>query len=355
MITLSSDRLRIFAAELLHKSGFQADEAKTIADSLTLSEMMGHSSHGLMRGIEYIKLLEQGSIVSGANLETIRETPNSLMADAQFGAGQVIMPALLEKLKNKLETQAVVTAAVRNCGHVGRLGEWVEIAAEAGYPGLLLVNDNGSAFLVAPPGGKQAVTSTNPLAFAVPLADGEIFMADLSTSAIAFGKAKVARMNGSKLPPNAIQDSDGNPTTDPEALFTNPRGSMLPMGGAQGYKGFALAMFIDLLVSGLSGGQMPPAKKGTKLINNLTMVLWNPKFFAGIAHMQEEAKKYLTFVRACPPIDPANPIRLAGDRLNTLKQDREKTGIPLGKGLTESLLTLAKKLGVTPPAELTEF
>jgi len=350
MPIFAANHLRNFAAKLLAAGGFTQAEAEAIATSLLLSEVSGHGSHGLMRVREYLNDLKKGATISGATLRIPQETSNSVIADAQHGAGQVVMPALLDRLYAKLATQAVVTAAISNCGHIGRVGEWVERAAQAGYPGLLLVNDNGVAIHVAPPGGKQAVTSTNPLAFAVPLPDGEIFLADMSTSAIAFGKVRLARLSGDQVPHGCIQDADGAPTNDPEALFTKPAGSLLPMGGDQGYKGFALSMFIDLLVAGLSGGQTPPATAGTAYANNLVLTLWNPKFFAGLEHMQQQAQKYIDAIRASAPTQAEQPIRLPGDRASHLRRERESNGVPLSDGLWQDLLALAQSLGVTVEA-----
>lgn len=341
-----------FAEALLLAGGFTAKEAKDISVSLTLSELMGHGSHGIMRVKEYLGDLKSGRTVSGAKLKIIHETPSSMTIDAQKGVGQTIMPELLERMRAKLSSQAVVTAAVQNSGHIGRIGEWVEKPAYAGYPGLLLVNDNGTFFCVAPPGGKQAVTSTNPVAFAIPLPEGEIFLTDMSTSAIAFGKVKLARLNSKQVPQDSIQDADGNETTDPNALFTNPPGSIMAMGGSQAYKGFALSMFVDLLVSGLSGGHTPPAPEGVTYANNLVLTLWNPEFFSGLRHMQDEAKKYIAFVRASPPTDASKPVRLAGDRMHAVRTDRESEGIPLDEGLTISLINLARELKIEIPKEL---
>jgi uncharacterized oxidoreductase len=341
--------LEDFITALFTAGGFNAAEARATAESLVLSEIMGHPSHGVIRVKEYLKALEKGDLVSGATLQIIQETPSSLFADAQIGIGQVIMPMVLEKLHYKLTDQATVTAAVRNCGHIGRLGEWVARSAQLGYASLLLVNDNGVFRNVAPPGGKQRVTSTNPLAFAIPLAGGEIFMADMSTSAIAAGKVHVAHLNGQTLPPHCLQDSGGNPTTDPAAFYADPPGSILPMGGAQGYKGFALSMFIDLLVAGLSGGQTPPATPDAKGLNNFTFMLWSPAYFAGADHLISQAEKYLDFIRHSAPIDPAKPIRLPGDRMLAMQQEHERNGLSLSPQVMQDLIRLAQKLNVAVP------
>jgi uncharacterized oxidoreductase len=242
-------------ADLLVRAGFSKDEASAIARSLTLSERLGYASHGIAQISRYIAELRAGNIVSGATPRTLQETPNSLVIDAQLGAGQVAMPIVLRKLYSKLATQASVTAAVRNCGHVGRLGEWVEHPAEAGYAALLFVNDNGLNRIVAPPGGRCGVTSTNPIAFSIPLSNGRVFSADMSTAAIALGKVERAKRAGMAVPPDCMQDAAGAPTRNPEALSEIPAGTILPMGGAQGYKGFALSIFVDLLVAGRAGHQ----------------------------------------------------------------------------------------------------
>ena len=275
--------------------------------SQRVSPYLSGSAHGIAQISRYIAELRAGNIVSGAPPKTLHETSNSLVIDAQLGVGQAVMPVVLRNVYSKLLTQASVTAAVRNCGHIGRLGEWVEYPAETGHAALLFVNDNGLNRIVAPPGGKCGVTSTNPIAFSIPLAGRQIFSADMSTAAIAFGKVERARRTGMAVPPHCIQDVVGAPTCNPEALFETPPGSILPMGGSQGYKGFALSIFVDLLVAGLSGGQAPPAAPGTKGENCIVIVIWNPEFFSGLDHMKAQAAKFIELVKTCPLIDDTKP------------------------------------------------
>lgn len=334
-----------FLRDLLVQAGFHEDEASAIAKSLTLSERLGYASHGIAQIARYIVELNAGNIVCGATPRTLQETSNSLVIDAQLGAGQVVMPIVLRNLYSKLATQASVTVAVRNCGHVGRLGEWVEHLAEAGYAALLFVNDNGLNKIVAPPGGRRGVTSTNPIAFGIPLAAGRIFSADVSTAAIALGKVERAKRTGVAVPPDCIQDDAGAPTRDPAALFASSAGTILPMGGAQGYKGFALSMFVDLLVAGLSGGQAPPAAPGTKGENCLIMTIWNPQFFSGLDHMQAQAAKYIELVKACPPADAAKPVRLPGERTYLARQVGG-SDVELSQELADDLALLAAQYGV---------
>ncbi|HZP79068.1 MAG TPA: Ldh family oxidoreductase [Pseudolabrys sp.] len=344
--SLTLSKLLPFLQSLLTAGGFNSDEATAIARSLTLSERLGYGSHGLMHVRRYIAERRSGNIVSGARMKIVQETPTSLTVDAQTGVGQIVMPALLDAMRAKAKDQAVVSVAARNVGHIGRLGEWTEVLTADGYASLLLVNDNGINFLVAPPGGKRGATSTNPIAFGIPLADAEMFSVDMSTGAIAFGKVNRARRERVRVPPDCIQDAEGHPTVDPNALFTDPKGSILPMGGAQGYKGFALSMFVDLLVAGLSGGQAPPAEAGTTGENCLVMVAWNPKFYAGFAHIAEQARKYIAFVKASPPVDEAAPVRIPGERTQALRQNLKTQDIALSSELADDLAKLAGELNV---------
>lgn len=338
------DTLESFAADLLHAGGFTQDEAKITARSLILSNLMGHDSHGIVRVREYNEDLKNGTTASGADLKILTETENSLHADARFGLGQVQMPRLLKSLFGKAANAAIVTGALVNSGHVGRLGEWVEAAAGKGYIAFMAVNDNGFYQLVAPHGGIEARASTNPIAFACPLKGGDIFSLDLSTAATAMGKVRLAHLSGEKMPEGLLQDHAGNPATDPAAVINEPKGSLLPFGG---HKGFALSMMVDLLTAGLSGGFMPPGPDSAKTTNNAVIALWNPAFFAGAAHMQAEAEKYLAHLRATKPKDPAHPVRIPGERAAATMKERRRNGVPIDDAFAERLSRYAEKLGVT--------
>jgi LDH2 family malate/lactate/ureidoglycolate dehydrogenase len=167
----------------------------------------------------------------------------------------------------------------------------------------------------------------------------------MSTAAIALGKVERAKRAGMAVPPDCMQDAAGAPTRNPEALSEIPAGTILPMGGAQGYKGFALSIFVDLLVAGLSGGQAPPAAPGTKGENCMMMAIWNPEFFSGLDHMRAQAAKYIAQVKACPPVDPTKPVRLPGERTN-LARHAGGSDIELSPELTDDLTLLAAQFGV---------
>jgi uncharacterized oxidoreductase len=202
---------------------------------------------------------------------------------------------------------------------------------------------------VAPPGGTEPRISTNPLAIGVPTATGPLAM-DISTSAVANGKIQLAALEGRTVPPGWLQDAAGEPTTDPNVRRHQPPGSILPMGGEQGYKGFALGLFLDLLVGGLSGGWCPPAEASAEMTNNVLLVIWDPARFAGSDHFAGEVAKLVEHVRSTPRKAGVERIRLPGDRSQELRAERLRDGIPLDAGTRGALAELAGSLNVTLPS-----
>lgn len=348
---IAADLLERFSADLLNAGGFHPDEAARTARSLVRSNLLGYDSHGVVRVPEYLAALRDGTVVSGASLNVLRKSPNSLWADAGLGLGQVQMPRLIDQLLRIRAEQGPtgsIVGAMRHCGHVGRLGEWVEQLAREGLVAFLAVNDNGTIQSVAPPGGKVARTSTNPIAFAIPLESDEPFVLDISTSAVSMGKIRVALLSGEPAPEGALQDASGCSTRDPSALFGGG-GALRSMGD---YKGFGLSMVIDCLVAGLSGGFAPPAPAGEPVCNNVVLTAWDPALLGGLARLKTLASRYLEYIRETPPTHVEAPVRVAGDRSKREASRRAQQGITMSEGLRTLLRDEAQRVGLAVPAFL---
>lgn len=346
------ETLSAFVARLLTAGGATDSDANTVADSLVRSNLCGHDSHGVALVRWYLSQLKTGELVTAAPFEVLHESPALVAADGHLGFGQVQCPRLIDRVAEKARVCGVASGTLRRSGHVGRLGEWVERLAASGLAGLLAVNDNGVARTVAPPGGLEARLSTNPIAIGVPTPDGPLVL-DISTSAVANGKLKIARLQQSQVPPGWIQDAQGIPTTDPNVMLADPPGCLLPFGGDQAYKGFGLGLLFDVLIGGLSGGYCPPAPAGTIEWNNVLVVAWDPERCAGQEHFLGEASRLVEAVRGTPRKAGVDRIRLPGDRGAELRATRQKSGIPLEGEHWASLARLAAELNVSlPPFEV---
>ncbi len=349
MPTIAAELLTDYATRILEGSGVPAADARVVAVSLVGANLRGHDSHGVLRLPQYVDFIRRGEYAPGADLTIERDGPAVVTADAGWGLGQVQAHRLLGMVMERAKAGGVAAGAARHCGHVGRLGEYAERAAAEGLVLIASVNNCGSGQRVAPPGGMAPRLGTNPLCIGVPTSDDPVVL-DFGTSVVAEGKVRAFYLDGKKpVPEGWLLDAEGRPSTDSAVLYEPPFGSIRPMGGDQAYKGFGLALALDLLVAGLSGGRScfagAPAAKG----NNLLFVAFDPGSFAGADALLAEANGLASFVRETPRASGVEAILLPGDPERRALRRREAEGIPLPDGHWAKLAELAGSLGVAVP------
>ena len=349
MPIVQSRELEEFSADLLEAGGASEAEAAIVARSLVGANLRGHDSHGVMRVPYYVAFVREGRMHPGAELEVLTETASVLACDGGWGFGQVQAQRLITRLISKAKETGVGCGTLRRSGHIGRVGEYGEMGAEAGLVTIAAVNTHGAAQRVAPPGGKGPVLGTNPLCIGVPTATDSIVL-DFGTSAVAEGKVRTHRIAGKSCPPGWLLDPEGKPTTDPHQLYGNPPGSILPMGGDQAYKGFGLGLVIDMLAGGLSGGWCARPNPEPPLGNDAFFILLDPSHFGGSEHFLQEVTGVASYVRSCPTADGVKGILLPGDPERRALAERSKNGIPIDDGNWKQLTDLANQLGVAAPA-----
>jgi uncharacterized oxidoreductase len=349
MPTLPADGLTDFAVRLLTAGGLGADEAALVAHSLVGANLRGHDSHGVMRIPSYLEFYRRGEAVAGAELTAIRRTPTIFVGDAHWGFGQTQAQRLTRTLVEMAKASGVAVGTLVRACHIGRLGEYCEMAAVDGLVSMIMVNTHGHARRVAPPGGKAPRLGTNPLAIGVPTAEGPLIL-DFGTSATAEGKVRVKRIAGQLCPDGWLLDSEGRPTNDPHTLYANPPGTIRPMGGDQAYKGFGLGLMIEIFAGALSGGVCIREVPINQIGNCVFMMVIDPAQLGGAEHFAKEVTDLAAFVRSCPRIEGVNEILLPGDPERRMLAARSAEGIPLDEGNWGELVKLAGQLGVAVPA-----
>ena len=348
MPTIRAEALTDFTVRLFEAAGVPGEEAKVVTAGLVGANMRGHDSHGVMRVPQYIGFLRDGIYKPGVPLRLEVEGPALVVADAQWGFGQVQAHRLLDHLIPKAQSMGVAAGSARDCGHIGRLGEYAERASDAGLVLIATVNNNGAGQRVSPPGGLEPRLGTNPLCAAVPTEDGPVVL-DFGTSVAAEGKVRVYHINKEPVPEGWLLDHEGKPTTDASVLYEQPSGSIRPMGGSQAYKGFGLALVLDMLAGGFSGGKAchegaPPARG-----NNVLFIVLDPSRFAGREALLGEATSVARFVRSSRTAEGVEAITLPGDPERKALEARSRDGIPLSHGHWAKLAELAEQLGVAAP------
>ncbi|HVX62439.1 MAG TPA: Ldh family oxidoreductase [Pirellulales bacterium] len=349
MPTIPAAKLKEFALELLVAGGVGREEAGLVADSLVGANLRGHDSHGVMRIPYYLDTVAKGEVVPGAEFKVMKESPMLLVADGGWGFGQTQARRLMDGLIAKAKQSGAGIGTLIHCGHIGRLGEYCEQAAEAGLVSMIMVNTHGHMRRVAPVGGKAPRLGTNPLAFGVPY-NGAPLVLDFGTSATAEGKVRVKRIAGQLCPDGWLLDSEGRPTNDPNSLYGDPPGTILPMGGTQAYKGFGLGLMVEIFAGALSGGVTIREKPITQNGNCVYMQTLDPEHMGGAGHFAAEISQLVDFMRRCPRIEGVDSIQLPGDPERRTLTERGEKGIPLDDGNWGQLAALAGKLGVSAPA-----
>lgn len=348
MPTYPAATLLTFARSMFEAAGVPAEEASIVATSLVDANLCGHDSHGLIRIIQYQKFIGDGLLKPGAPLAVVHETPAVLVADGGWNLGQVQAHRLLKRLVGKAREVGIAAGTLRQCGHIGRLGEYAEAAAKEKTALIATVNNHGYGKNVAPPGGIEARLSTNPLCMGAPT-EAEPVVLDIGTSVCAEGKVRVAFNKGVPVPEGWLIDHEGKPTTDPGVLYRQPAGSILPLGGNQAYKGFGIALLLEMFAGGLSGAPCSHAAAKPRSANAVFFVVIDVAQFAGAEHFLHEATAVSKHVRSSPRMAGVEEILLPGDPERRERARREKAGITLDDGTWGQLKELAQKLKVTLP------
>ncbi|MHC4401196.1 MAG: Ldh family oxidoreductase [Planctomycetota bacterium] len=348
MPTFSAEKLTEFAERLLAAGGLSPEEAGLVARSLVGANLRGYDSHGVMRIPFYLNRAEKGEVVAGAEFQVLKESPSLLTVDAHWGYGQTQAQRFTKRLIEKAKTSGVGVGTMIRCSHIGRLGEYCEMAAEEGLVSWMTVNNHGAVRRVAPPGGTAPRLSTNPLAIGIPNG-GEPLVIDFCTSVTAEGKVRVKQIAGQPCPDGWLLDGRGRPTNDPALLYGDPPGTIRPMGGDQPYKGFGLGLAVEILSGALSGGACAREVPSNQIGNGVFLMLLDPEHFGGGEHFAREVSDLVRFIRGCPLADGVEEITLPGDPERQTLKRKLSEGITLDDGNWGKLVKLAEKLGVRVP------
>jgi uncharacterized oxidoreductase len=348
MPTYPSTTLLNFARSLFEAGGVPADEATIVASSLVDANLCGHDSHGLIRIPQYLKAVADGIIKPGAPLAVVHETPAVLVTDGGWGLGQVQAHRLLKRLVGKAREIGLAAGTIRQCGHIGRLGEYAEVAARERMALIGTVTGHGFGRNVAPPGGTEPRLGTNPLCMGAP-SSGEPAVLDIGTSVCAEGKVRVCFNKGVPVPEGWLLDPQGKPTTDPGVLYREPKGSILPLGGSQAYKGFGIALLLEMLTGGLSGAPCSHAGAPPRPGNAVFFIVLDVGQFTGMEHFLHETAAVSQHIRSCPRIEGIEEILLPGDPERRERVRRLQAGLALDDGTWGQLSEVAARLKVPLP------
>lgn len=346
----AAPELITFAADLLRRAGLPAERADAVARILVEADLMGHSTHGLQLLAIYLGNLEAGFITKQGDPVVIADQGSAITWDGRYLPGPWLVEQAMDLAFARLQTHPVVTVAIRQSHHIACLAAYPKRATDKGLLMLLAASDPAEK-TVAPFGGLGAVYSPNPLAAGIPTR-GDPIILDISMSSTANGVVARHRQAGQRLPHPWLLDHQGNLSDNPDDLLSEPRGSMLPLGGLDlGYKGFALGLLIESLTLALAGHgrSEEPKRWGASVF----LQILDPAAFGGADLFLRETTWLADTCRSNPtrPGDP--PVRLPGGRALQLRAEQLQHGIALYPAILPALTPWSEKLGVSLPAPIT--
>ena len=319
--------------EVFSHSNSSPEEARRIATYLTTANLTGHDSHGVICVPVYIRWKKMGSVVPDQSVELVVDTPSLAVIDGKFGYGQTVAPQAVRIGIEKCKKAGLAAIALRNAGHIGRIGDWAEMAAAEGLVSIHFVNAAGS-LLVAPFGGVEKRLSTAPYCVGIPRQDRirlcSILPPRSSPKARCWWQAAAARncRRGADRPGRHAERRSGGAVRTAQA--DGPRDHTKGTGAIRAFgehKGSGLAFICELLGGALTGtGATAPDRR---FANGMLAIYIDPKVVDTSDFFDGEISRYVDFIRATKPVAGVDAVLIPGDPERKMRAERTKNGVPL--------------------------
>lgn len=336
-----------WGGDCLFALGMPQADALLLADSLVQTSLWGIDSHGIARLPHYLERLHRGSIVADPAVSVERTGPCTARMNGGHGHGIIIAHRASRLAAELARENGIGAVGVSDSSHCGAIALYTRPAARDGLVALAFTHADRIA---APHGGTRPFFGTNPISIAFPRADGEPVCLDMATTSIPWNRVMNARREGHPLPHGTALDADGRPTTDAQETR-----ALVPFGGQEyGYKGYGLALMIDLLCGPLHGNPYGPLIPGMfdrmdehRRLGAFFIVI-DPGRFAGGAMLATVVNEIAGALAA----EPGSP-RMPGDPELEAQALRRRAGIPVEPGLAAQMRGWSNRLGLNSlPEEL---
>src|SRR5215468_3977040 len=335
---------------ILRAWGMPEDNAEITAEVLAWSDLHGIDSHGISMIPRYDELRRKDRVRMDARPRIVSQTPVSAVLDGAGGLGHVPAHFAMSTVIDKAKMVGMAAAVVRGSAHFGAAGFYTLMAANAGLVGMACTS--ASSIQVAPTFGKQGRLGTDPWSFAAPSADGVPFLLDMATTTVAAGRIRNKANEKLPTPDGWVLDREGRPSNDP--LVAREKGGFLTsLGGTpenSSYKGYGLAVMVNILGSCLSGATLITDPMHTRKpqgndIGHCFIVI-DPGLFRDREEFAADVTRFCDDLRATKPVHPDQPVMVAGDPQWNNAAQRVEQGIPVGPGLLNQIRQIAQAAAV---------
>jgi LDH2 family malate/lactate/ureidoglycolate dehydrogenase len=343
--------LREYVVRYMEKFGVPADDARIVGDVMIEADTRGVGSHGMIRlGSYYGVRLKNGWMDPRTPVKVVNETGTTALLDGGNGCGQVAGHRGMQLAIRKAKEANVGMVTVRRSNHYGIAAYYAMLALPHGMIGVSMTN---SQPLVAPTYGRSAVLGTNPISVAVPSGQAWPYVLDMATSTVPIGKIKVYEKKGLKLPLGWGLDDDGVVTDDPKKVQSGGPGALMPLGGTDimsGYKGYGLALLVDIFCGVLSGGANLtdigfPHEPREANVSHFFLAA-KVDAFRPLADFGAQMDHLVQMLKAAPKAKDQERIYIAGEKEYEQAAKNRELGVPLIRPVVEDLQKDGAAVGV---------
>ena len=347
-----------FMVDVFVKYGVPEEDAAICADVLLESDRRGIESHGCNRFKPiYLDRIKNGTLLPVTNIEIVKETPTTVVMNANNGMGMVASYKMMEMLIEKAKKYGMAGGTIFNSTHYGIAGYWTTMAEKAGMIGITGTNARPS---VAPTFGVEPMMGTNPLTFTMPTDEEFPFNFDCATSIVQNGKIEFYERSGKPTPAGCVVNRDGETMTDSGQILKDMRAgkaALLPLGGlgeeTAGYKGYGFTTIVEILSAALCGGPFmkelsgknPDGTNRMYRLGHFFFVI-NPEFFMGLDVFKKTAGDICRGLRASDKAPGHDRIYTAGEKEHDAWLDRKDKGVPVGEAIQKEFIALRDECGL---------
>ncbi len=341
-----------FMIDVFEKYGVPRKDAEICADVLLESDRRGIESHGCNRFKPiYLDRIKNGTLLPVTKIDIVKETPTTVVMDANNGMGMVASHKMMEMLIEKAKVYGMAGGTIFNSTHYGIAGYWTTMAEKAGMIGISGTNARPS---VAPTWGVEPMMGTNPLTFTMPTDEDFPFNFDCATSTIQNGKIEFYERSGKPTPAGLVVNRKGETMTESGKILKDMRAgqaALCPLGGlgeaTGGYKGYGFTTIVEILSAALAGGPYMKDLNGKDKDGNPQMYrlghfffVINPEFFMGLDTFKKTAGGICRGLRESAKAPGAERIYTAGEKEHDAWLDRKEKGVPVGEAIQKEFIAL---------------
>jgi hydroxycarboxylate dehydrogenase B len=337
------ESLRDLADRLFRAGGMPERDSQLLAELLAKADLRGYTGHGTCRVAPYLAWIKDGTTQIAEPPAVLRESKTTSVVDAKHYIGQVAAYDAMKLAIAKAKEHGTGTVALRRAGHVGRLADYMELAADAGMIGFGAVCvGSGSVTLY---GGMERITGTNPMAYGIPARGGKHVILDFATSSMSMGEIQKREGRGEPIPEGAMLDGYGRPTNSVKTFRGPPRGALLPFGG---YKGSGLNVIAEILAGVLTGNGPGRAwwDKGGHAVNGVLLQAIAVEEFLPLEEFLAGVDDFVAHAKRVKPAPGSDGVMLPGERARKIEERQIRDGVELDEPTWNGLMEVVRELRV---------